>query len=341
MKLSDFDYHLPDELIAQRPAERRDGSRLMVIHRETGEIEHRRFPDITEYLRRGDVLVRNNTRVIPARLFGVKVKTGGRVELLLIRPLGGGVWETLARPGRRLSAGTRLTLGEGLLHAEVVGRDGETFRVRFEEVADFDARLDRAGKIPLPPYINREADAADCERYQCVYADVNGAVAAPTAGLHFTPELFDNLKTRGIDAVDVTLHVGLGTFQPVQNENLDETRLHGEWASLSEDAARRLRGVKASGGRIVAVGTTSVRTLETAARGGTIQPYEGTTDLFLKPGDMFHATNALVTNFHLPKSSLLMLVAAFAGYDLMRRAYDTAVAERYRFYSYGDAMLIV
>ena len=342
MRLEEFDYDLPPELIAQRPLPRRDASRLMVLHRDDERIEHRTFPEIREYLRAGDGLVLNNTRVLPARLFGHKEGTGGRTEVLLLSPLGDGVWEALLRPGRRMHPGTRLVLGDGRLHATVLGRgEDHTFRVRFDEVADFRSRLEAIGEVPLPPYIRRKADEEDRERYQCVYAHEDGAVAAPTAGLHFTPTVLENLRADGIEIVEITLHVGLGTFQPVQVENIEEHRIHSEYAELDEEAAERLNRIRAEGGRLVAVGTTSVRTVETAARDGTIRPFRGHTDLFIYPGFTFHATDALLTNFHLPKSSLLMLVAAFAGYDFIRRAYAVAVEERYRFYSYGDAMLIL
>jgi len=341
MRLSDFDYHLPPELIAQRPASRRDASRLMVLHRQSGRIEHAQFADIGRFLRSDDVLVINNTRVIPARLLGRKEPTGAQIEVLLLHPRGDGEWEALVRPGRRVQKRTRLTFGDGILHAEVRGRlqDG-TYRIRFDETPDFRERLEQVGQVPLPPYIKREPDEEDRERYQNVFAKRDGAVAAPTAGLHFTETLLDELRAKGIAIVELTLHVGLGTFQPVQTENIEEHRLHPEEAELDETAAEQLREARANGRRIVAVGTTCVRTLETAALSGEIRPFRGTTSLFILPGFQFRAVDAMVTNFHLPKSSLLMLVSAFAGYDLIRIAYETAVRERYRFYSYGDAMLI-
>lgn len=340
MNLADFDYDLPEELIAQRPAPERDASRLMVLRRSDRTMEHRHFRDIGEYLRSGDALVLNNTRVVPARLIGEKVGTGARIEVFLTRPQGNGVWEALVRPGKRVQKRTKLVFG-GLLHAEVMGRtpNGD-FRVRFEETTDFSERLEQVGRIPLPPYIKRTPDEDDRNRYQNVFARREGAVAAPTAGLHFTRDLLDNLKVRGIHLCELTLHVGLGTFQPLRAENIAEGRLHEESAELSDDTAQTLRGVKSQGGRIVAVGTTSVRTLETAARSGEIQPFNGQTDLFITPGFEFRAVDAMVTNFHLPKSSLLMLVAAFAGTEFVREAYRVAVRERYRFFSYGDAMLI-
>lgn len=341
MRLSEFDYDLPPELIAQRPAPRRDASRLMVVRRASGEIEHARFFEIGRFLRAGDVLVLNNTRVLPARLFGVKETTGAHIEALLLRPLGDGEWEALLRPGRRVQKGTRLLFGGGLLHARVLGRGKEgTFQLRFDEVVDFRERLEQVGQVPLPPYIKREPDEEDRERYQNVYAKREGAVAAPTAGLHFTEALLEELRSMGVVTVEVTLHVGLGTFQPVQTENVEEHRLRAEEAELTETAAEQLRQARAEGRRIVAVGTTCVRTLETAAQSGEIRPFRGETSLFIFPGYSFRAVDALLTNFHLPRSSLLMLVSAFAGYDLTRRAYELAVRERYRFYSYGDAMFI-
>jgi S-adenosylmethionine:tRNA ribosyltransferase-isomerase len=342
MDLAHFDYDLPEELIAQRPTPERDASRLMVLRRDDQSIEHRVFRDIGRFLRQDDCLILNNTRVIPARLMGVKPATGARIEALLLRPLDDGAWEALLRPGKRVRPGTRMVFGDGALHARALGRSGaDVFRLRFDETDDFRDRLDRVGQVPLPPYVKRPADEEDRLRYQNVFARRDGAVAAPTAGLHFTNELLDNLRAAGVRTVEITLHVGLGTFQPVQTQVIEEHRLHAEYAELSREAASALRTQREKGGRLVPVGTTCVRTLESAVRGGTIRPFRGWTDLFIYPGFAFRATDALVTNFHLPKSSLLMLVAALVGLDFLRRAYAVAVAERYRFYSYGDAMLVV
>ncbi len=339
MKLSEFDYKLPSELIAQRPVQHRDESRLMVLDRAEGTIEHRRFADVGEYLSPHDALVLNDTRVIPARLFGRKADTGAKVEALLVRPHNEGEWDALVKPARRMRAGTRLAFGGDTLPCTVVGRtDDGLVRLQFE--GDVGEALDRVGAVPLPPYIRRPADDEDRKRYQCVYAKRPGAIAAPTAGLHFTDDLIASLRREGVAIVELTLHVGLGTFQPVTSDTVEAHRMHSEWAELSEEAVHRLAEARSAGGRIVAVGTTSVRTLESAAQSGALRPFAGETDLFVRPGHQFQATDALITNFHLPKSTLLMLVAAFAGYDFMRRAYDVAVARRYRFYSYGDAMLI-
>jgi S-adenosylmethionine:tRNA ribosyltransferase-isomerase len=341
MRLADFDYELPPELIAQRPAPERDASRLMVVRRKNAAVEHAQFAEIGRLLRTDDVLVLNNTRVIPARLIGTKLSTGARIEVFLLHPTRDGEWEALVRPGRRVQKRARLTFGDGLLHAEVQGRlrDG-TYRIRFDETNDFRERLEAVGRVPLPPYIKREPDEQDKERYQNVFAKRDGAVAAPTAGLHFTEALLNELRAKGITTVELTLHVGLGTFQPVQAENVEEHRLHAEEAELDDATAECLRQARTDGRRIVAVGTTCVRTLETAAQSGEIRPFRGRTSLFILPGFEFRAVDAMVTNFHLPKSSLLMLVSAFAGYDLTSAAYAIAVRERYRFYSYGDAMLI-
>ena len=341
MRLSDFDYLLPPELIAQRPSPKRGDSRLMTVQRETGTIESRRFNDIVNLLDERWTLVLNDTRVIPARLRGEKERTGAKIELLLLKPLGEGVWEALAKPGKRLKPGVAVLFKGGALRAETIGRtDGGAFRFRFNNAENFNAALEEAGEIPLPPYIRRLPDAADRERYQCVYAQHDGSAAAPTAGLHFTRETLRRLQEKGVGIERITLHVGPGTFQPIQTENLDEARLHAERAAVSAKTAERLNRFKEKGGRVCAVGTTTVRTLETAAASGTVEPFDGETSLFIAPGFQFKGVDAVLTNFHLPKSSLLMLTAAFTGYDLMRAAYETAVQERYRFYSYGDAMLV-
>lgn len=315
----------------------------MVLRREDRSVEHRRFQDIVEYLSRPDALVVNDTRVMRARLHGFRQHTGGRVEMLLLRPRDGGEWEALLRPGRRMTPGSRVVFGDGVLSAVVTARlpDG-VFVVSLDAPRGLDAALRTVGEIPLPPYIARVADGDDEERYQCVYASREGAVAAPTAGLHFTPELVGVISEAGVAIAHVTLHVGLGTFRPLQDGALSDVRLHSEWAEVTPEAAVAVSSARRHGGRVVAVGTTSVRTLESSVdEGGRLAARRGDTDLFIRPGYEFRSVDALVTNFHLPKSSLLMLVAAFAGYDFMREAYEAAVRERYRFYSYGDAMLIL
>ncbi|HYN86772.1 MAG TPA: tRNA preQ1(34) S-adenosylmethionine ribosyltransferase-isomerase QueA [Pyrinomonadaceae bacterium] len=353
MLISDFDYELPEELIAQRPAERRDASRMLVVERASGAWRERPFAELPRELRAGDCLVVNNTRVFPARLAGRREPSGGRVELLLVRELGGGagggrVWEALAKPARRLPAGARATFADGRLRADVLEeRDGGRRVVRFSTDEDFDALLDEAGRMPLPPYIKRdEWDAAarefDRERYQTVYAERRGAIAAPTAGLHFTPRVLEDLRERGVRLAQVTLHVGYGTFAPVRAEDLSEHRVAAERFEIEDDAARRINDARESGGRVVAVGTTTVRALETAAdEAGRVRAGGGETSLTITPGHVFRATDALVTNFHLPRSSLLVLVSSFAGRELTLAAYRHAVAARFRFYSYGDCMLVV
>lgn len=341
MKLSDFDYDLPKELIAQKPVEPRDASRLMVVDRASGAIAHRRFRDLPEYLRPGDGLVINDTRVMPARLLGCRERTGGAMEVLLLKRLSRDRWETLVKPGKKARPGERIVFGDGLLVGTVVGPTdygGRIIDFRYEGV--FENLLDRLGQMPLPPYIHEQLE--DPERYQTVYAREWGSAAAPTAGLHFTPELLDRLVAQGIEIHRITLHVGLGTFRPVEVEDPTQHKMHSEFFRVSPEAAAGLNRVRARGGRLVVVGTTSVRTLETvAAEDGTIQPGEGWTDIFIYPGYRFKAVDCLITNFHLPKSTLLMLVSAFAGHDLIMRAYREAVAQRYRFFSFGDAMLIL
>jgi len=343
---SDYDFDLPDELIAQHPVEPRDASRLMVVDRRAGTIEHRSFADLPELLDPRDVLVRNDSRVIPARLIGQRLATGGKWEGLFLNDRDDGVWEVLARTRGRPALGESVAIGEppGLsLVLEGRGEGGSWIaRPSPETPATTLELLARFGAPPLPPYIRRgRADAADRERYQTVYARRPGSVAAPTAGLHFTADVFDRLAARGVATVDVTLHVGVGTFRPIEAETVEDHRMHSEWADLSADAAARLNQAKARGGRIVAVGTTSTRTLETAAASGRIEPFQGRTNLFIRPGHAFHAVDALVTNFHLPRSSLLVLVSALAGPELVRAAYAAAVRRRYRFFSYGDAMLVL
>ncbi len=342
MQTDAFDFDLPDELVAQHPVEPRDASRLMVIRRGAGIWEHRAFRDLPELLAGGDVLVRNNTKVVPARLVGRREATGGAWEGLFLRALPGGLWEVLGKTRGRPTPGECVVVGRGL-RLELVRKDeAGRWTVRPESGEDSQALLDRHGVVPLPPYIRKGVEGpGDRARYQTVFAAVDGSVAAPTAGLHFTDDVFRLLDARGIDRVDVTLHVGLGTFRPIESERIEDHTLHAEWAALDPVAADRLHRTRAGGGRIVAVGTTSARTLETSARHGPIGPFAGETALYIRPGHEFRAVDALLTNFHLPRSSLLVLVAALAGYDLARAAYEEAIRERYRFYSYGDAMLIL
>lgn len=343
MQTSDFDFTLPAELIAQHPVEPRDQSRLMVLRPREGRWEHRSFTELPDVLDAGDVLVRNNTRVVPARLLGVREATGGRWEGLFLRVLPEGSWEILATTRGRPVVGETVVVGQGLrLTLEARGDAGRWLVRPQQDDAPAHALLERHGQIPLPPYIRKgREDPNDRLRYQTLYAREPGAVAAPTAGLHFTDEVFRRLAARGIASVDATLHVGLGTFRPIEVERIDEHQLHAEWAELEPTAAAFLNERKRAGGRIVAVGTTSARTLETAAVSGTIQPFSGETALYLRPGHVFQGLDALVTNFHLPRSSLLVLVSALGGVELVRDAYAEAIRERYRFYSYGDAMLIL
>ena len=353
MKTSDFDYYLPQELIAQTPIEPRDASRLMVLDRKTGTIEHRVFSDLADYLTAGDVLVCNESQVIPARLFGRKVSTGGKVELLLIAKRGEKIWEVLTK-GRKVRVGTRIELDrdgvEGLI-GEVVGQAGEGARLIEFEVP-IEPLLDELGVVPLPPYIHEPLE--EPERYQTIYARVKGSVAAPTAGLHFTPQLMRDLEAKGVEFAFLTLHIGLDTFRPVRTENVEDHPMHSEYCQLSLEVAEQINRAKTEGRRIIAVGTTSVRVLETAVRdlepetwnGSTeraevLKPFAGWASLFIYPGYQFRAVDALITNFHLPRSTLLMLVAAFTGKELIDRAYREAIQRGYRFYSFGDAMLIL
>jgi S-adenosylmethionine:tRNA ribosyltransferase-isomerase len=343
---STFDFPLPDDLIAQHPAEPRDRSRLMVVERRTGRLTHRRFDDLPEWLGPGDVLVRNNTRVIPARLVGRREATGGRWEGLFLHARPDATWEVLARTRGRPAAGERVVVGQGLRLTLVARGDAGRWVVRPEGAAGESPTtlLERHGQVPLPPYIRKgDEGPGDRDAYQTVYAQVAGAVAAPTAGLHFTDEVFRRLAERGVAWVDCTLHVGVGTFRPIEAPRVEDHRLHAEWAELTPAAAAALNERRRQGGRVVAVGTTSARVLETAARegDGALQPFAGETGLYLRPGHVFRGLDALLTNFHLPRSSLLVLVSALAGVDLIRAAYAEAIRERYRFYSYGDAMLIL
>jgi S-adenosylmethionine:tRNA ribosyltransferase-isomerase len=341
---SDFtDYELPPHLIAQEPAAERDRSRLLVIDRKKGSLAHQTFRDLPDLLAPGDLLVLNDTRVVPARLLGRRARTGGKWEGLFLRELPDGCWELLSQTRGRLLAGEKIAIDAGPLELLLIEKTVHGhWLVRPSLPGRALELLMRHGQIPLPPYIRRGREkAGDRERYQTVYAARAGAVAAPTAGLHFTPELFEGLARRGIARVFVTLHVGLGTFQPIQDEDLTRHLMHAEWGDLSADAANAIRACRQRGGRIVAVGTTTVRVLETAAATGEIGPWSGETRIFIYPPYRFRAVDALITNFHLPRTSLLLLVSAFAGADLVRAAYKTAVEQGYRFYSYGDAMVIV
>lgn len=339
MKKSDFDFYLPEELIAQTPLEKRDGSRLLVLDKESGAMEHRHFYDLPEYLRAGDCLVLNNSRVLPARLIGTR-PGGGAVELVLLRDLGEGRWECLSRPGRKTKPGTELSFGSGELKAtvEAVAEGGNRI-VKFDYQGIFLEVLERLGKMPLPPYIKEELQ--DPERYQTVYSRELGSAAAPTAGLHFTNELLEKIQAMGVKVCYVTLHVGLGTFRPVKEDEIENHEMHSEFCIIPEDTARTVTETKQKGGRIVAVGTTSCRTLESFAKDdGTLEACSGWTDIFIYPGYSFKCIDALVTNFHLPESTLIMLVSALAGREHILNAYKTAVEEKYRFFSFGDAMFI-
>ena len=342
MKLTDYDYDLPEALIAQQPCPQRDASRLMVLDRATCKIHHTQFSQIGKFLPTRSLLVLNDTKVIPARLIGRKLPTGGKIELLLTRQKGRNSWEALVKPGRRVTHGTRITFGEGILTGKILAKSSlGLYTVRFEYDGDFDEILAQVGRVPLPPYIKREPNQTDKEEYQCVYAKEAGAIAAPTAGLHFTLELMDKLTRDGIHRVPLTLHVGLGTFQPVKVEEIEMHKMHSEYFELSQTGADQINAAKREGRKIVAIGTTSVRALETVASDCSVDPYQGYTDIFIYPGYRFKVVDALITNFHLPKSTLLMLVSAFAGHEFIFEAYQEAIAQKYRFYSYGDAMLIL
>ena len=340
LKTHDFYYDLPEELIAQTPLERRDASRLMTLDRKTGEVTHRHFYDLLELLQPGDCLVMNNSRVLPARLLGHRVPTGGAVEVLLLKDQGNGVWECLTKPGRKTHTGTELSFGDGDLTATVVGeRDDGNKLVQFHYEGIFLEVLERLGKMPLPPYIKEELQ--DGERYQTVYSKINGSAAAPTAGLHFTQELLDKLAAKGVKEAYITLHVGLGTFRPVKAAEITEHHMHSEFCMISRETADIINETKRAGGRIVCVGTTSCRTLESLAdENGYFHEASAWTDIFIYPGYKFKAMDALITNFHLPESTLVMLVSAFADREKILNAYNIAVQERYRFFSFGDAMFI-
>lgn len=340
MDLKDFNYDLPEELIAQDPLEDRSSSRLMVLHKDTGRIEHKIFRDIIDYLNPGDCLVINDTKVIPARLMGIKEDTGATIEVLLLKRNADDVWECLVKPGKKARTGARIVFGEGLLVGEIVDviEDGNRM-IKFHYEGIFEEILDKLGQMPLPPYITHKLQ--DKNRYQTVYARNEGSAAAPTAGLHFTKELLEKIKEKGVNVVSITLHVGLGTFRPVKVDKIEEHHMHTETFNISKEAADTINRARAAEGRVIAVGTTSCRTLESAAADdGTIPARSGDTDIFIYPGYKFKAIDCLITNFHLPESTLIMLVSALAGRDNIMNAYETAVKERYRFFSFGDAMFI-
>ena len=340
MKVSDFYFELPEELIAQYPLEKRDSSRLMVLDKKTGEIEHRKFHDILEYLNEGDTLVLNNTRVLPARLIGEKEETGGKIEFLLLKRIEGDKWECLAKPGRKAKVGTVFTFGEGKLKAIVreIGEEGNRI-IEFKYDGIFEQVLDELGQMPLPPYIHEKLE--DKERYQTVYSKEKGSAAAPTAGLHFTEDLLKEIKDKGVNIAYLTLHVGLGTFRPVKVDDVNNHVMHSEYYHLDKENAELINKTKEAGKRLIAVGTTSSRTLETIGdENGRVREQSGWTDIFIYPGYKFKIVDNLITNFHLPESTLIMLVSALAGQDNIMNAYNTAVKEKYRFFSFGDSMFI-
>ena len=340
MKKEDFYFDLPEELIAQDPLEDRSGSRLLVLDKETGETEHHIFREIVNYLNPGDCLVINDTKVIPARLIGEKEGTGAKVEVLLLKRKENDIWETLVKPGRKMKPGARLVFGNGLLKAEVIGVVEEGNRlIRFEYEGIFEEILDQLGQMPLPPYITHQLE--DKNRYQTVYAKHSGSAAAPTAGLHFTPELLDEIKEKGVEIAHVTLHVGLGTFRPVKVENIQEHHMHSEFYRIEQSEADKINRAKEEGHRVICVGTTSCRTVESAAdENGRLRECSGWIEIFIYPGYKFKVLDALITNFHLPESTLIMLVSALAGREHVLAAYEEAIRERYRFFSFGDAMFI-
>ncbi|HIV52648.1 MAG TPA: tRNA preQ1(34) S-adenosylmethionine ribosyltransferase-isomerase QueA [Candidatus Mediterraneibacter norwichensis] len=341
MKRQDFYYDLPQELIAQDPLEDRSSSRLLVLDKKTGETQHHTFREIVNYLNPGDCLVINDTKVIPARLIGAKEETGAKIEVLLLKRKQNDVWETLVKPGRKAKPGTRISFGDGLLKGEVIDVVDEGNRlIRFEYDGIFEEILDRLGQMPLPPYITHQLK--DKDRYNTVYAAHEGSAAAPTAGLHFTPELLEEIGRKGVDIARVTLHVGLGTFRPVKVDDVENHHMHSEFYMIDEEAAEKINGAKARGGRVICVGTTSCRTIESAAdENGCLKACSGWTEIFIYPGYTFKVLDGLITNFHLPESTLIMLVSALAGREHVLAAYEEAVRERYRFFSFGDAMLII
>lgn len=341
LTLEDFDYDLPHELIAQTPIKKRDSSRLLELDRKTGEMQDKHFYDIIDQLNPGDAVVMNNSRVMPARLYGVKPETGGHAEVLLLHNTEGDEWETLMKPAKRAKVGTVISFGDGKLTATVTAEKEDGIRmIEFHYDGIFMEILESLGETPLPPYIKEKLD--DPDRYQTVYAKENGSAAAPTAGLHWTKELLQKVQDKGVKLVYLTLHVGLSTFRPVEEDNIDDHKMHSEFYRLDEDAAKTLNEVRQNGGRIIATGTTSIRTLETIGSkfDGEIKPDSGWTDIFIKPGYQWKVVDAFITNFHLPKSTLVMLVAAFTGRDMILKAYQHAIDEKYRFFSFGDAMFI-
>ncbi len=340
MKVADFNYNLPEELIAQVPIQKRDESRLMILNKEEKTIEHKVFKDIIDYLRPGDCLVRNNTKVIPARLYGTKEQTGANIEFLLLNRIEGDIWEVMVRPGKKLMPGAKVSFGDGILKAEITEKlDGGNRKVKFEYNGIFNEILDQIGLMPLPPYIKERLKEKD--RYQTVYAKYEGSSAAPTAGLHFTDELLEKIKEKGVDIANVTLHVGIGTFRPVKVENIEEHDMHSEHYYMKEEDCKKINNARKNGGRIIAVGTTSCRVLESIANeNGMVKETEGDTNIFIYPGYKFKCIDGLITNFHLPESTLIMLVSALAGKDYIMSAYEEAVKEKYRFFSFGDAMFI-
>ncbi|MEB5783534.1 tRNA preQ1(34) S-adenosylmethionine ribosyltransferase-isomerase QueA [Staphylococcus pseudoxylosus] len=341
MDIEAFDYHLPESLIAQTPLKNRDESRLLILGRQSGNIEHQHFKDVIDYLESGDTLVLNDTRVMPAKLFGLKEETGAKVEMLMLTQIEGNDWEVLLKPAKRIKVGNRLTFGEGKIVAECIkelDQGGRIMRLHYDGILQ--ERLDELGEMPLPPYIKERLD--DQDRYQTVYAKASGSAAAPTAGLHFTDELLANIRDKGINIAFITLHVGLGTFRPVSVDNIDDHEMHSEYYQMDRETAELLNNTKESGHRIISVGTTSTRTLETIMQSNDkFVAQSGWTDIFIFPGFTFKAIDGLITNFHLPKSTLVMLVSAFSSRDNILNAYNQAVSSEYRFFSFGDAMLII
>ena len=341
MKVTEFDYELPEELIAQTPIKKRDESRLMVLNRKEQTIEHKIFKDIIDYLKPGDVLVRNNTKVIPARLYGKK-ETGAKVEFLLLNNIEGDIWESIVRPGNKLHVGTKVIFGDGILEAEILEvMPGGTRKVEFKYDGIFNEILDKIGLMPLPPYIHESLKEKD--RYQTVYAKYDGSAASPTAGLHFTPELLEKIQEKGVEIANVTLHVGIGTFRPVKEDTVEAHKMHSEHFYIKQEDVDKINKAKQEGRRVIAVGTTSCRVLESIAdeNTGMVKPIEDDTEIFIYPGYKFKCIDGLITNFHLPQSTLLMLVSALAGKEYIMKAYKEAVKEKYRFFSFGDAMLII
>lgn len=341
MDIEAFDYHLPEALIAQTPLKNRDESKLLVLGRQTGDIEHKHFKDVIDYLDKGDTLVLNDTRVMPARLFGLKEETGAKVEMLMLTQISGNDWEVLLKPAKRIKVGNKLSFGDGKIVAECIeelNQGGRIMRLHYEGILQ--ERLDELGEMPLPPYIKERLD--DQDRYQTVYAKASGSAAAPTAGLHFTDELLNHIKAKGINIAFITLHVGLGTFRPVSVDNIDDHEMHSEYYQMDQETAKLLNETKSKGYRVISVGTTSTRTLETIMQTNeAFKAQSGWTDIFIFPGYTFKAIDGLITNFHLPKSTLVMLVSAFSSRDYILNAYQQAVKSEYRFFSFGDAMLII